>query len=418
MRQQSSAGFAAVTVPIYLVLLWFSASVLRTAGVYVFLVGTIALVVGWLFLLRGQRGILYAAYLAVLLMAGLVGACEMTLCFAPNLLRGMVANYAYGRYHTNVGGIYDYDEHMSKRLKPNLVCSNYFNGHRWTHDSNARGYRGPQLESADTVFLGDSLIYGHGVETHQTVPHEFEVESGLRSANLGIQGSGFMQAWMRFKRLGVPLRPKWVFLCSCYNDIIDVNHDYSAEELNTFVASAVDDDTEPLARSEFHPPVWWELQRNWSDRLALPLYSAGAVRVLGQGFKLGLQNLAKPVAAVPDQNFADRPWELTTDDTKLAWRAHCHALRKIQHLCREQGATLVVFDVGFPRQFTQATETAVKESGIAYSIAGRTVFERSLAGEAMYLVDDGHWSAKGCQTVAHELAQEFIHTSEVAQRLK
>ena len=40
------------------------------------------------------------------------------------------------------------------------------------------GYRGAAVDAADVVFLGDSMIYGHGVENDQTVPSQFQAITG------------------------------------------------------------------------------------------------------------------------------------------------------------------------------------------------------------------------------------------------
>ena len=85
-------------------------------------------------------------------------------------------------------------------------------GYGGTHDHEAitaqhqcGGAGGGHLDGADAVFLGDSMIYGHGVENDQTVPSRFAAHTGLVVVNLGQQGTDLLQMWLRYRRLGTPL---------------------------------------------------------------------------------------------------------------------------------------------------------------------------------------------------------------------
>jgi hypothetical protein len=405
--QHSVFRFAAVTSPIYLALLWPVASLFRTGGTEVFAGGIVVLALGLLALQRGWRKPVFLLYLGVLLGAFGVGVTELSLHLAPKLLRGMAANYAFGRFHAHAGGIYELDAHMGKRIRPNQVCAMYFNGFRWTHDANAAGYRGQLLPKADAVFLGDSMIYGHGVETDQTVPFLHGVHTGQATANLGIQGTGLIQSWMQLRRLGPALQPKTVFVCSHPNDIDDVSQFYDAHEVEKFLAGGVNDETEPFARPRFHPPSAWHPRHVWDDYLALPLYSAGAVRVLGQGFKQSFGRLSGPVASTPAVEFHSpkNQWRLDTEKDRVSWKAHCLALAKIRHECDAIGARLVVFDLGFPEAYSAAMEAEARRVGADYSAAGRVALQKALAGDDIYLPADGHWSPQGCDVVAGELAR-------------
>jgi hypothetical protein len=400
--------FAGYTAPLYLCLLWLVASLFRTGGMEVFLGGLAALVLGFLAFSRGRRKPLFLLYLTVMLLAGCVGLMELFLRIAPNSLHGMSANYAFGRFHAYAGGIYEKDPHTAKRIRPNQVCDMYFNGFHWTHDANSAGYRGPLLHETDAVFLGDSLIYGHGVETNEAVPHRYELHAQQATANLGVQGTGFIQEWMQFQRLGLQLKPKLVFLCSHPNDLGDVSQYYDNPEVEKFLASSVDDTTEPLARSRFRPQPFWHPRTIWEEYLALPLRSAGAIRVLGQGMKQGFSKLSGPVASTPALEYRSpkSQWQLDSEADRLAWKAHCHALAKIQHGCDTIGARLIVFDLGFPEGFSAAMESECVRTGIDYSRAGRVALQQALAGEDIYLPADGHWSPHGCDVIGQELAKD------------
>ena len=64
---------------------------------------------------------------------------------------------------------------------------------------------------------------------------------------------------------------------------------------------------------------------------------------------------------------------------------------------------LVVFDLGYPVEFTEAVESMARELGASYSPAGRVALSHALAGEPVYLAADGHWTPLGSEIVAREL---------------
>jgi hypothetical protein len=91
----------------------------------------------------------------------------------------------------------------------------------------------------------------------------------------------------------------------------------------------------------------------------------------------------------------------------LGWRVHVRAIRQIRRLCDGAGARLVLFDLGYPRGFSQAVEALAAELGVEYNPAGRLALERALAAQPVYLVDDGHWTREGNDIVATVLARSL-----------
>ena len=104
--------------------------------------------------------------------------------------------------------------------------------------------------------------------------------------------------------------------------------------------------------------------------------------------------------------------ENASEYARLRYDVHLHAIRKIKHLCDRIGAELILFDIGYPRQFREATETFAASLGVRYSAAGRRIMDRALAGEPMYLVNDGHWSQEGCDAMAQDLYQDLQSDSK------
>ena len=65
----------------------------------------------------------------------------------------------------------------------------HWNGYSWRHRTDAWGGRNPETWSeVDVALLGDSMIYGHGVEEEQTTAHFLRERLGVKVSNLGSHG--------------------------------------------------------------------------------------------------------------------------------------------------------------------------------------------------------------------------------------
>lgn len=414
MKRKGLAGWPVlVSSLVYTGLLWFISGVLRTGGFFVFVAGVL-LLAGCLVAARDdRRRPLFILHTGVLMCAAAVAGPESLLRLEPGLLSGNVANAAFGGYHFKAGGIFDQDLHLGAVLKPNFERDLYWQGHWWHHVTNAAGYRGTQVEQAEVVFLGDSMVYGHGVENEETVPSRFQAQSGRSTVNLGQSITCPIQMAMRYRRLGVPLRPRVVYLCSHFNDITDASHWYSKEELQRLVNSDPQEQYEALARPSCQPKPWWRLDCRWDENAAPPLRLAGALVGWQHDLASGALHLraaearASERAFQPKESLVEKPIVLfgqeATEVQQLGWRAHCQALAQINEMCKARGARLVLFDIGYPREFSQAIEDAAQGLGAIYSPAGREVYRRAQSGEAVYLANDGHWSPLGCKIIAEEL---------------
>jgi hypothetical protein len=258
------------------------------------------------------------------------------------------------------------------------------------------------------VFLGDSMIYGHGVDEPDTVPARFEALTGAATANLGQQGTCAPQQLAILRRRGLALRPRVVFLCAHFTDPGDAVRLFDAAELRRFVSGQP---PPPHVRPEYGParpydPLWL-----WARHAGLPLWSGGILGSLVRGVReRRFQELTRardpfvPTAAELDEV----PPELaagTGPGASLGWQAHRRAVGDIAAEARAAGARLVVFDLGYPRRFSAAMEALAAELGVEYSPAGRVALRSALAGEPVYLASDGHWTAHGGAVVAGELAR-------------
>jgi hypothetical protein len=353
---------------------------------------------------------LFLLFFATMMAASIIAAVEATLRLAPEIVNGAVANHTFGGYHSMASGIYERDRRLGYALKPACSCKLFANGHWWHHETNAAGFRGEAVSRADAVFLGDSMVYGHGVDNHDTVASRFQSLSDRPVANLGQQGTCLIQMDMLLRRHGARLQPRVVFVCSHFNDIHEAAQWYPDEELSRYVAEAY----EPLAHRHYWPKPAWRIDHHvWNDHLAPSLRFAGAIagwrKALDEGVTLKstrasvhLQRPFVPSNEMIDNPFA--PWHTEAARTdRLGWQAHVRALANIQLQCREMSARLILFDLGYPEAFSKAVEEQALVLGATYSPAGRIALQHALRGEDIYLANDGHWSANGSRVIASEL---------------
>jgi len=104
---------------------------------------------------------------------------EGVLRLSPAVLGQEFANGVLSKYTDRPGGIKYWDPVLKMPFMiPSLTTEMYYNGYRWRHRTDALGFRNETLRiPADVVLLGDSLIYGHGVDVDQTVGHHLEARS-------------------------------------------------------------------------------------------------------------------------------------------------------------------------------------------------------------------------------------------------
>ena len=400
----------------YLLLLWVSTSIARGKGLVLFLGGVVLLGFALFRFARGRRTTLYALYFLALLAASTILVGEVVLRTSRGLVKGRVGNYVNGGYHDEPEGIYVLDPHLGRAMRPNVSRRMCWNGHWWRHDANAEGYRGPVLEKAAAVFLGDSLVYGHGVETGDTAAARYAGRTGRPAANLGLQGACPVQSLYLLREKGLRLGPEVVFLCVHPNDLADVRFWFDPEEIGRFLADSRQQPYLPLVRRELRAPErnvydWWLLHA------AVPLRSARLLRALvhqGASATEGGAPQAESTGPaggpwLPRRESLEEPFVATqpgaSEEVRLAWAVIRHAIERMRDLGDEAGARLVLFDLGYPHAFSAAVEDLAGKLQVAYSPAGRVALQRALAGEEIYLADDGHWSPRGNQVVAEELAK-------------
>jgi hypothetical protein len=165
--------------------------------------------------LRRLAGVAFFILLVLALLEGV-------LRFGPPVLGGRIANAVYGTYHGD-RMYFRVREPRMKFMWTEQTARTYWNGYWWTHRTDRLGFRNPpDLTDRSLVLLGDSMIYGHGVEEEDTVAHFLREEHGRAAYNMARQGDCLFQQYI-LSRLFLPeLRPETAVLFVSLNDFRDL----------------------------------------------------------------------------------------------------------------------------------------------------------------------------------------------------
>jgi len=271
------------------------------------------------------------------------------------------------------------------------------------------------LNAADVVVLGDSLIEGFHVDEREILTARLAQQSGLVVANLARGGDGPQQELQVLRRYGLRLRPKvcvWAFYEG--NDLADaadydryrriVEHSPRVSRLRraverSFTANAVDLLNRTVIRPAPLVPARLFTGR-WQDRPGGPVEIA---------FGSGDYRVDKPRAE-------SREFEIVRS-----------VLAEANAACREHGIDFVVafipskfrvygdfctFNPSSPCRgwmlddLPAALKGTVEGLGadVAYVDLTRRLRDEAAAGSLVYLPDDTHWSSAGHRAAADELA--------------
>jgi hypothetical protein len=338
------------------------------------------------------------ALLLVGATAAALGGLELLLRAWPQLLGQAFANGVLSRYTDGPGGIYYKDRVVGmKFMIPNFTTQMYANGYAWTHRTDALGFRNRRLAiPADIVLLGDSYIYGHGLEVESTVGALLEGLTGRSVANLARQGDcPLQQAYLLTEFLPV-FRPHYVFYFFFENDIADLYVFLDDAALQAFIDRPLPalhyphrmDPAQALRERDQRLR-----QRSLLTRLKQSSYVYRASRWLR--WQLGLRRAeAAPRPALSD----------LTDEGSLGWRYAEKAILYMHALARRHGARLVIVPI---------TPLTPRYAEILRGIAtrGRIDFIDTSAlvraDASLWLPGDEHLSPLGARRFA-ELAAAYV----------
>jgi hypothetical protein len=351
---------------------------------------------------RALRGLAAATLPTIALLA----VFEVVLRAFPDLLPMRVATAVYSVYGDKPGDIYFRDRPTRANFMwPNFETTAYWNGYRWRHRTDSLGFRNPpDLADRSLVLLGDSMIYGHGVEEQDTVAHFLRADHGRGAYSGARQGDCLYQEYLVARRLLPALRPKTLVLTVFLNDFADLETYRKPPEIAQPAELSLDVDAldQRLDHAGDRHPILAQVYRLKVWRLGVAAWDFLSTR---HGVEDAAAAVGPPPFVLP-----------ITDDARYAPLAHYYevVLADLAARARETGTTLVLLDLDVDDEiFHGALPAADRVWSLIESIARangvRALNTRSLFADCptCFLPHDGHLSREGHQRLAGFLAAQL-----------
>jgi hypothetical protein len=349
-------------------------------------------------LVRTTLGLLAATALFLLTL-------ELLLAAWPTLLPPRLGNHAYSKYGSFPGGIYFYEpESKLHFMRSNFETRTYFNGYTWTHRTDGLGFRNPpELTDRSLLLLGDSLIYGHGVEERDSVAQRLRTEFSRPAYSMARQGDCLLQSYVLLRLDLEALDPEAVVLFVFLNDFADAALYRTAAEMEAPPEISWDYDAlqERLAVREAHGDLS-------PGRLLLGLRSVRLLR--GAWRDLTPVSLISNAEAAEEEPAAQPDFIEALLDSETFTRTSRYYRKLLEDLAprlEHQGVSLHLVHLNLSSQFTGRGDRArlrldrflrqvTGDLGIAFATTEATFANCT----DCFLPGDGHLSAAGHQRLA------------------
>jgi len=281
----------------------------------------------------------------------------------------------------------------------------------------------------DSVFIGDSYVWGYGVELADSLSERYEALSGGDAVNLGMTSwTSPIQYARILDRYGVPLKPRYAFVeALVQNDFGDLPN-FLAWEASGSPKSYPEWTTDRVMRYE-PDALSYKLRRFFYDHSALG-------RLLSDRIQFGLNNPDSPpggaIARVTADgldlhlNRAEFPDARAGADPEQV-RLFRQALVTMRDTAARAGIRLVVVvlptkELVYQNRFPDAASRAardwrydvllelLRETGIPH-LDLLPVLRAAAADGApqLYFAEDTHWNARGHDVAARAL-DDFVRT--------
>lgn len=310
---------------------------------------------------------------------------EIALRVYPAILGDLFANKVLSKYHTRYDGIYEYDPIVKMNfMKPNFETTAYWNRYKWHHKTDSWGFRNAvDRNSTDIVLLGDSLIYGHGVNQNQTVGYFLEKITKHSVMNLGRQGDCSFQEMYILNKYGPIFKPRYALYFFSPNDINDLSIYLSQDEMKQFVDTPIEEIT-------------------FKDRSVQK-------RVTYSRFEKVIKAIRKDFYITELLNYVHYLFKIKmahADTGKsLEWQYTEKAILQMNHFCNENSTVFIIVPI-----FCNIAQ---------YDILEKLAFEHSIPFidtriinnvESFRLPHDGHLSGEGALALAKIVAEYMSKT--------
>ena len=339
--------------------------------------------------------------LLVITIVLLILTLEVSLRLWPAEILGQAfATGVLNKYTTTPEGIYYYDPALQMRfMKRNFTTDMYWNGYRWHHETDAMGFRNARTRMrADVLLLGDSMIYGHGVNLDATVAVLLERFSRYSVVNLGTQGHcAFQEAYLVTEYVS-KFKPRYVILFFFDNDIADLYTYLTDEEMSAFIRRQ-------LAEIRYRPRT----DRNTLIRdeafhiFPLRLYVLRAFKmlksILGNKKQHGKMVL---VDALHDPN----------NENSLGWKYTKQAILYMDAITKAHQAQFVIVPL---LKANKSYAEILKKFTAAHGVLFVDKAELDNWDSTNFLPGDGHFNGAGATRMA-KIVAEYLRDRDVINR--
>jgi hypothetical protein len=281
----------------------------------------------------------------------------------------------------------------------------------------------------DSVFIGDSYVWGFGVELADSLSERYEALTGGDAVNLGMTSWTSPVQYARvLERYGAPLKPRYAFVeALVQNDFGDLPN-FLAWEASGSAKSYPEWMTDRVMRYE-PDALGYQLRRLVYDHSALGRLLSDRIQfgirnpdtapddavahVTGDGLDLYLNRAEFPesgAGADPEQVRLFRQALVSTRDIAVR-----HGIRLVVFVCPTKE---LVYQDRFPDTASRAARDwrydvlleLLRETGIPH-LDLLPVLRAAAAdgGPQLYFARDTHWNARGHDVAARALA-EFVAT--------
>jgi hypothetical protein len=263
----------------------------------------------------------------------LAGGLEVYLRHFPETLPQALGNHVASAYHAGPSGIYRYRPDLEMlAMRPHHEREMFFNGYRWRHRTDSMGFRNPgDRRTAHVVLLGDSMVYGHGLEEEATVRHQLEAILRRPVANWGLQGGSIHQAYQLLKHFGPVVRPRFAFAFFLANDVTDLLAYLSERDMTRFLEIPVEDHATPYFRTR--------RPRSRPFQIDVGRYVGESYLVRALDFLWRSARTRIPAFAAAGERWEAAPPFRDDPRLTLARRVHLRTLLKMEHLADAGGFT-------------------------------------------------------------------------------
>ncbi len=309
----------------------------------------------------------------------------------------------------NLGVSHPYIGHLHKPNSTVIVRGSDFKA---VHHTGGYGFRNtwPWPETAEIVVVGDSVVFGYGVEDEQAWPAIInQALPRTHVLNLGLTGSGPQQYLRVYETFGTSMRPKVVLV-----GLFIGNDFWDAKMFNQWLESGAEGNYmvwRTFGRFDFslqHPitsihgflrrhsylySLVWDLYRKWRS-------SSPQVISFADGTQLYLipsELVAVTTLAQPHRQEFQLVLQTLTRMQAIAQENGTHLLVIFQPSKEE--VYMPLLDEATPDP-SSSLRTALEELGIAYLDLAPVFRQRAAAGERLFFETDGHPNAAGYALIA------------------